>query len=306
MQGVAPQALCDEFHRLHKEIYDWFNIQFTYFGRTSTPAGSEITQDIFLKLLKNGFILSKATEQQYCEKCQRFLADRYVEGTCPHCKADGANGDQCDKCQKLLEPTELINPQCSICKHKPEKRTTTHAYIDLPKLQGKLEEWVEKSNADGHWTANSLSVTRAWIKCVSFVHHSSLLPFNVLTRERRTGLDSRCITRDLKWGVPVPTDRFPAEHKELAAKLEGKVFYVWFDAPIGYISITATYISEWEKVRALQRILMRDVFYSTYGVDYPFNLCLFLFLAWLTPVLTTATVVEERGAGEAGAVHGQG
>eukprot|EP01085_Mycamoeba_gemmipara_P003962 Mycagemm_TRINITY_DN10272_c0_g1::TRINITY_DN10272_c0_g1_i2::g.3962::m.3962 type:complete len:754 gc:universal TRINITY_DN10272_c0_g1_i2:76-2337(+) len=225
-KGITPQALCDEFHHLHKDIYDWFNIQFTFFGRTSKPASSEITQDIFLKLLKNGNILEKATEQQYCEKCQRFLADRYVEGQCPHCKAEGANGDQCDKCQKLLEPTELLNPQCSICKHKPVKRTTTHAYIDLSKLQGKLEEWVEKSNSEGHWTANSLSVTRAWIK---------------------TGLEPRCITRDLKWGVPVPTDRFPPEHKELAAKLEGKVFYVWFDAPIGYISITATYTPDWEK-----------------------------------------------------------
>lgn len=98
-QGVTPQALCDEFHRLHKEIYDWFNINFDYFGRTSTPAGSEITQDIFLKLLKSGYILEKTTEQQYCEKCQRFLADRYVEGTCPHCKADNANGDQVRRCQ---------------------------------------------------------------------------------------------------------------------------------------------------------------------------------------------------------------
>lgn len=93
-----------------------------------------------------------------------------MEGTCPHCKADNANGDQCDKCQKLLEPTELINPQCSICKHRPVRRQTTHAYIDLPKLAGKLEAWVEKSNEEGHWTQNSLNVTRAWIKCVTHSH----------------------------------------------------------------------------------------------------------------------------------------
>ncbi len=163
---MTPQALCDEFHRLHKEIYDWFDISFDFFGRTSTQQQTEICQDIFLKLLKNKHLVEKTTEQQYCEKCARFLADRYVEGTCPHCKAEGANGDQCDKCQKLLEPTELLNPQCSVCKHTPVRKATTHAYIDLPGLQEKLTAWVEKSNAEGHWTANSLHVTRAWIKCV--------------------------------------------------------------------------------------------------------------------------------------------
>ncbi|GHV20631.1 methionine--tRNA ligase [Spirochaetia bacterium] len=205
--GITPRELCDRYYNLHAGIYKWFNISFDKFGRTSTPYQTGIVQDIFKKLDAAGFITEKTVEQLYCEKCGRFLADRYVLGACPHCGADGARGDQCENCGKLLEPTELKNPRCSSCNNPPVVRSTKHLYIDLPKLRGLLEAWIAKASVEGEWANNALQMTHAWI---------------------RDGLHERAITRDLKWGIPVPKDGW-----------EDKVFYVWFDAPIGYVSITA-------------------------------------------------------------------
>ena len=213
-EGVTPRELCDRYHKIHEEIYRWFNIKFDYFGRTSTPKQTEIVQHIFSCVDKNGYITEKETEQLYCPSCRRFLADRYVTGTCPKCGSEGARGDQCDACGSLLDPTELINPKCSVCGHTPEIRKTRNLYINLPKALPMLQKWMEKTSKEGFWAKNAVQITSSWI---------------------RDGLQERCITRDLKWGIPVPKPGY-----------EDKVFYVWFDAPIGYISITANLTDDWE------------------------------------------------------------
>ena len=213
-EGVTPRELCDRYHAIHRDIYKWFNISFDYFGRTSTPLQTEIVQHIFNEVDKNGYISEKESEQLYCPECKRFLADRYVTGTCPHCGDTGARGDQCDKCGTLLDPTELIDPKCSVCGHTPELKKTRHLYINLPKALPLLQKWMDKASVEGFWAKNAIQITNSWI---------------------RDGLQERCITRDLKWGIPVPKEGF-----------EDKVFYVWFDAPIGYISITANATENWE------------------------------------------------------------
>ncbi|MGA2544918.1 MAG: methionine--tRNA ligase [Rectinemataceae bacterium] len=206
-ERITPRELCDRFHAIHRDIYSWFGISFDKFGRTSTPRQTEITQSIFLDLDAKGLIKERTIEQLYCDHDGRFLADRYVRGTCPSCGYDGARGDQCENCGKLLEPTELKDPTCATCGATPRPKSTTHLYIDLPAIRPLLEAWMRKSSVEGFWANNAIQMTQAWI---------------------RDGLKERAITRDLKWGIPVPKAGF-----------EEKVFYVWFDAPIGYISITA-------------------------------------------------------------------
>ena len=205
-EGKTPRELCDYYHAIHRDIYHWFNISFDYFGRTSTPQQTEIVQGIFKDIEKNGFIKEHTIEQLYCAHCNRFLADRYVRGTCPHCGYEDARGDQCENCGKLLEPTELKAPRCSTCGAAPEPRSTKHLYIDLPGIVPQYEPWMQKASKEGQWSNNAVQMTKGWM---------------------RDGLQERAITRDLKWGIPVPKAGF-----------EDKVFYVWFDAPIGYISIT--------------------------------------------------------------------
>jgi methionyl-tRNA synthetase len=205
-EGLSPRELCDRYYAIHAEIYRWFNIDFDKFGRTSTPIQTEVTQDIFRRLDAQGYISEKTIEQLHCEHCGRFLADRYVLGTCPHCGYEGARGDQCEHCGKLLDPTDLKNPRCSSCGSTPSLKSTKHLYIDLPRIRERLEAWLEEAQVKGFWAHNAVQMTRAWI---------------------RDGLHERAITRDLKWGIPVPKPGY-----------EEKVFYVWFDAPIGYISIT--------------------------------------------------------------------
>ncbi|MCH3916499.1 MAG: methionine--tRNA ligase [Spirochaetia bacterium] len=214
-QGVTPQQLCDHYHEIHCKIYDWFNIDFDYFGRTSMPHQTEIVQKLFKEVDANGYITEAEIEQLYCPHCGRFLADRFVNGTCPHCGYEGARGDQCDNCQTLLEPSELIDPKCSVCGTTPIMKKTKHLYLDLPKARPLLEKWMEKASVDGFWSNNAIQVTKSWI---------------------RDGLKARAITRDLKWGIPVPKKGF-----------EDKVFYVWFDAPIGYISISSYATKDWER-----------------------------------------------------------
>lgn len=212
-EGVSPKELCDRYHTIHSEIYEWFNINFDHFGRTSTEWQTKIVQDIFKKVDAAGYINEKTIEQLYCESCDRYLADRFVRGECPHCGYDDARGDQCENCGKLLDPTDLVDPRCGVCGKTPKARETRHLYLDLPKILPKLEEWIDKASVDGFWARNAIQMTKSWI---------------------RDGLKERCITRDLKWGIPVPKEGF-----------EDKVFYVWFDAPIGYISITANLTDEW-------------------------------------------------------------
>lgn len=205
-EGLTPQQLCDKYFKIHKEVYDWFNISFDHFGRTSKKNHHLITQEIFKKVMKNGFITEEEVEQVYCRKCDKFLADRFVEGKCPYCSNLNAKGDQCDNCGSLLTPLELESPRCSVHNTRPDVRKAKHLFLELEKMQPMLEKWVKTQSKAGKWTQNTINITNAWF---------------------REGLKKRAITRDLKWGIPVPCKGY-----------ENKVFYVWFDAPIGYISIT--------------------------------------------------------------------
>eukprot|EP00928_Gymnodinium_smaydae_P044492 TRINITY_DN29678_c0_g1_i2.p1 TRINITY_DN29678_c0_g1~~TRINITY_DN29678_c0_g1_i2.p1 ORF type:complete len:684 (-),score=101.79 TRINITY_DN29678_c0_g1_i2:74-2059(-) len=218
-EGVTPREICDKYHAIHAEIYKWFGISFDKFGRTSDPLHSNIVQSLFRKVASGGGLREDVIEQLKSEGLQRFLADRFVEGTCPKCGFLRARGDQCDHCRSLLNPAELKDPRCKFTGTTPVVRTSNHLYLDLPSLEERLREFVQRSSGLGGWSSNARSVTKDWLDTV--------------------GLQPRCITRDLKWGVPVPQDAIQG--------FEDKVFYVWFDAPIGYISITAEYTSEWEQ-----------------------------------------------------------
>lgn len=212
-ENLTPQQICDKYFEIHNGIYRWFGIGFDYFGRTSTKEQTEITQDIFKKIYASGFIETESVEQLLCQQCDRYLADRFVEGTCPHpgCGYEDARGDQCDKCGKLVNATELIRPRCKVCNTAPVLRSSEQLFLNLPKIEPRLREWADK--VDHGWTNNARVIARSWLK---------------------EGLKPRCITRDLKWGIPVPLKGF-----------ESKVFYVWFDAPIGYISITRRYTKDY-------------------------------------------------------------
>lgn len=214
-EGVTPEELCFKYNKIHAEIYEWFEIGFDIFGRTPTKQHEKISQGIFLQLHEKGLLAEHTNKQPFCEKHGKFLADRFIEGECPYCHYEDARGDQCDKCGKLLDPLDLINPRCKVDGATPVVKETKHMYLRLDELQSKIEEWANKSIEKGAWSDNSVSITRDWLK---------------------KGLQERGITRDLSWGVPVPLPGF-----------ENKVFYVWFEACIGYPSITANYTEEWEK-----------------------------------------------------------
>jgi methionyl-tRNA synthetase len=217
-EKCTPKELCDKFHHLHKSIYDWFDIDFDYFGRTSTEVHTKITQEIFQQLKDEGYITKDEVEQFKCHNCDIFLSDRWIIGKCPHktCGFEEARGDQCDGCGKLMNALELIDPKCKICKGVPSKIKSSHYFLELPSVEHKLRNWLEIVTKE--WTTNSKSITYAFIN---------------------DGLKPRCITRDLKWGVTVPTKD---------PDMLNKVFYVWFDAPIGYLSITENFIggNKWE------------------------------------------------------------
>ncbi|KAH9496097.1 hypothetical protein Btru_012715 [Bulinus truncatus] len=214
-EGVTPKEICDKYNKLHIQIYKWFNIDFDFFGRTTTDKQTEIAQDIFWKLYNNGYVLKDSVDQLKCTECNKFLADRFVEGICPLCGFDDARGDQCDGCGKLINAVELKNPKCKMCKSSPVIQNSNHLFVDLPKLEPILSSHLNRVIESGTWTNNAKMITSSWI---------------------RDGLKPRCISRDLKWGVPLPLEGYT-----------DKVFYVWFDAPIGYISITANYTPEWRQ-----------------------------------------------------------
>merc|ERR1719427_1290249 len=212
-EGLTPRQICDKYNKLHHQIYDWFHISFDKFGRTTTDTQTKISQEIFWDLHKANQTSEASVEQLYCSNCDRFLADRFVEGQCPLCNYEDARGDQCDACGKLINAIDLKNPRCKLCSKSPSVRTSKHLFLDLPKVEDKLNSWIKTSS--DKWTSNARIIGKSWLK---------------------GGLQPRCITRDLKWGTPVPLEGY-----------ENKVFYVWFDAPIGYISITAEYTSEWRQ-----------------------------------------------------------
>ena len=208
-KGVSPQVIVDEFHFRNKAAFEKFGMSFDYYGRTSAKIHHETSQQIFLDLHKKGLFNKKIEKQLYDEKAKMFLADRYVKGTCPSCSYPDAYGDQCEKCGTTLSPAELIDPKSALTGEKPVYRETEHWYLPLGDLQEKVAKWIETKK---HWKTNVLGQVKSWLN---------------------EGLMDRAVTRDLSWGIPVPL-----EHAE------GKVLYVWFDAPIGYISATKEWALE--------------------------------------------------------------
>ncbi|MEU1791378.1 methionine--tRNA ligase [Streptomyces sparsogenes] len=208
--GLPVDEFCAQQHHAQKAVYDGFGLAFDYFGRSSSSQNVEITQTVARELKANGFIEERSIRQVYSNADGRFLPDRYIEGTCPHCGYDKARGDQCENCTRVLDPTDLINPRSAISGSSDlEVRETKHLFLLQSKLAGEVAAWVDEHGKD--WPTLASSIARKWLN---------------------EGLQDRAITRDLDWGVLVPADTWP----DLAA--EGKVFYVWFDAPIEYIGAT--------------------------------------------------------------------
>ncbi|BAJ28816.1 MULTISPECIES: methionine--tRNA ligase [Kitasatospora] len=208
--GLPVAEFCARAHDQQKAIYDGFRLSFDHFGRSSSPQNREITQEIARELQANGFIEERAIRQVYSVADGRFLPDRYIVGTCPFCGYDKARGDQCENCTRVLDPTDLLEPRSAISgSAELEVRETKHLFLLQSKLTDEVEAWIAAHGDD--WPVLASSIARKWLT---------------------EGLQDRAITRDLEWGVPVPADTWP----ELAA--EGKVFYVWFDAPIEYIGAT--------------------------------------------------------------------
>lgn len=208
--GLPVAQYCAEQHEVQKRIYEGFDLSFDYFGRSSSPQNAEITQNIARQLHANGFIEARTTRQVFSPADGRFLPDRYIEGTCPHCGYNRARGDQCENCTRVLDPTDLLEPRSAVSgSTELEIRETSHLFLLQSKLADEVAEWVDANSED--WPVLASSIARKWLT---------------------EGLQDRAITRDLDWGVPVPADTWP----EMAA--EGKVFYVWFDAPIEYIGAT--------------------------------------------------------------------
>jgi methionyl-tRNA synthetase len=249
-QNVHPSEIVARNRILHKKVYDWINIEFSFFGKTHCPEHSVLVQQIFKECYSNGYFEEKQIEQFYCNSCEQFLADRYVQGECNLCGFIDARGDQCDKCGKCLKQADLKNPQCSICKATPALRKTKHLELSLNALQSTLKE--KFSSSTDKWTPNAKNIYEDWIK---------------------KELHSRSMTRLLKhkWGVQVPLEGY-----------EEKVFYVWFDAPIGYFTFLSQYNPnwrEWVKDAEFIQFMGKDnvVFHSVIfpatllatGQDYP-------------------------------------
>ena len=213
-RGCSPQEVVDEYHHIIDESFKGFGINFDIYGRTSSKVHAENASAFFKKLLDDGKFITKESEQYYDPEAKCFLADRYIVGTCPKCGAEGAYGDQCEKCGSTLSPEELINPKSKLSGAEPIKKKTTHWYLPLQDYEQWLREWILEGHKE--WRPNVYGQVKSWLD---------------------GGLQPRAVTRDLDWGIPVPVEG-----------AEGKVLYVWFDAPIGYISNTIELLPEdWEK-----------------------------------------------------------
>ncbi len=219
-EGVSPREIIDKYHHLNKETFERLGISFDIYHRTSDPLHYETAQEIFLRLYEKGDEFEeRETEQYFDEEYGQFLADRYITGTCPKCGYEEAYGDQCEKCGSALSPLELVNPRSTLSGQKPSLKKTKHWYFRLDKHEGWLREWIGKGRLDGQFHHDPKTWKKHVIgQCMSWLD-GRLIP--------------RAITRDLDWGIPVPLP-----------EAEGKVLYVWFDAPIGYISATRQWAAE--------------------------------------------------------------
>ena len=213
-EGTTPQAIIDKYHEIIKQNFADLSISFDIYDRTSAPIHHETSQEFFTALNNAGELETKETEQYFDEQAATFLADRYIKGTCPNCGFDSAFGDQCEKCGTALSPDELINPVSTLSGSAPVKKKTTHWYLPLNRHENFLRQWILEEHKDD-WRANVLGQCKSWID---------------------GGLQPRAVTRDLDWGIAVPLE-----------EAKGKVLYVWFDAPIGYISATRTWAKQNDK-----------------------------------------------------------
>ncbi|AWM34820.1 methionine--tRNA ligase [Hymenobacter nivis] len=213
-EGITPQQVVDKYHTLIRDSFRDFNVSFDVYSRTSSATHAAVSSDFFLKLYRDGKFIEQTTQQYFDEQAQQFLADRYIVGTCPNCGNENAYGDQCERCGTSLSPTELINPRSMLSGAQPVLRDTKHWFLPLNEYEPWLREWIIEGHKND-WKTNVYGQCKSWID---------------------QGLHPRAVTRDLNWGVPVP---LPGA--------EGKVLYVWFDAPIGYISATKeAFPDEWE------------------------------------------------------------
>lgn len=211
-EGCTPQDVCDRFHALIKKSFADFGISFDIYSRTTSDMHAKTASDFFRTLYDKGVFVEKESEQYYDEEAKTFLADRYITGECPHCHFPKAYGDQCEHCGSTLSPNELINPKSAVSGSKPVLKKTKHWYLPLDKYQPWLEKWILEEHKE--WRPNVYGQCKSWIDM---------------------GLQPRAVSRDLDWGIPVPVEG-----------AEGKVLYVWFDAPIGYISNTKELRDDWE------------------------------------------------------------
>ena len=211
-EGCTPQDVCDRFHALIKKSFADFGISFDIYSRTTSDMHAKTASDFFRTLYDKGVFVEKESEQYYDEEAKTFLADRYITGECPHCHFPKAYGDQCEHCGSTLSPNELINPKSAVSGSKPVLKKTKHWYLPLDKYQPWLEKWILEEHKE--WRPNVYGQCKSWIDM---------------------GLQPRAVSRDLDWGIPVPVEG-----------AEGKVLYVWFDAPIGYISNTKELREDWE------------------------------------------------------------
>ncbi len=213
-EGVTPQDIVDRYHNIIKKSFEEFGISFDIYSRTTSDIHEKMASDFFRTLYDKGIFIEKESEQYYDEEAGQFLADRYITGTCPHCKNEHAYGDQCEACGTSLNATDLINPKSTISGSRPVLRKTKHWYLPLDRYEGFLREWILEGHKE--WKPNVYGQCKSWLDM---------------------GLQPRAVSRDLDWGVPVPVEG-----------AEGKVLYVWFDAPIGYISNTKELLPDtWER-----------------------------------------------------------
>ena len=212
-EGITPQEVVDRYHEMNKKAFEEFGISFDIYSRTSNKIHYETASAFFRQLYDQGEFIEKSANQYYDEEAGCFLADRYITGTCPFCGNENAYGDQCEKCGTSLSPTDLINPRSTISGSAPVMRETLHWYLPLDRYEAWIRKWILEDHAD--WKTNVYGQCKSWLD---------------------QGLQPRAVSRDLDWGVPVPVEG-----------AEGKVLYVWFDAPIGYISATRELTPDWEK-----------------------------------------------------------
>ena len=211
-EGVSPQQIVDKYHEMIRKAFSEFGISFDIYHRTTNPTHYQTASEFFETLYKKGDFIEKTTQQYFDEEAGQFLADRYITGTCPRCSYENAYGDQCEKCGSSLSPNDLIHPRSTISGSKPVLKETRHWYLPLDKYEPFLRKWILEENK--HWKSNVYGQCKSWLD---------------------GGLEPRAVTRDLDWGIPVPIKG-----------AEGKVLYVWFDAPIGYISATKDLTKDWQ------------------------------------------------------------